>query len=771
VQPLESAYTVARTRTSNTTGRLWIEEGEQRVGLIAEVAPLIRTDRTYSYAVPDELAGSLQLGQRVTVPLGKSGRPVIGFVVGIAEQPWDSTLRTIAGVVDDRSFLPPDLIRLGREIAEHYDCPLGRTLKAITPEGVRRERGLRTVRYVKLAEAVAEADRKLGPKQAAVIEVLRAADAPVELSSLLDRANASQSVLRAMVKAGLVEVKTRKELGPDAPGDTTELVEPGFTLNEAQEAALAGVLAAAARGKFSVTLLHGVAGSGKTEIYIHAMRRVIAEGKQAILLVPEIVLTTQLVKRLASRFPDVAVNHSGLTDSRRSVIWRQVAAGFKTVVIGTRSAVFAPCTDLGLICVDEEQETSYKNLQSPRFHVRDVAIMRAKQLGIPVVLGSATPSVETWYHSAHRADYCCLTIGRRVRDLAMPKVAVIDMENEWAETKSRRVLSRTMEGQLDATLERGEQAIVLMNRRGFAHRLHCPSCKARITCPNCNVGLVPHSSTGQSICHYCRSRIVTPTVCPDPSCGARLVSFGVGTQRVEEVLGERFPEARVARVDSDTMTHRRDYQRIVDDFESRKIDVLIGTQMIAKGLDFPFVSFVGVIHADAGAMSADFRANERLFQLITQVSGRAGRSDAPGTVVVQTTSPQVSALHCALNHDYESFAKEELETRKMVGLPPFRRLARIVLSHERDRTVEDEARAMADRIHDVISSMGLNYADVLGPSPCVLARLKGRYRHDLMIRTHSAGDLRRLIAELNRRKALATKARSIIVDVDPVAMT
>jgi primosomal protein N' (replication factor Y) len=397
--------------------------------------------------------------------------------------------------------------------------------------------------------------------------------------------------------------------------------------------------------------------------------------------------------------------------------------------------------------------------------------MRAKQLGIPIVLGSATPSLETWYHSEHRADYRRLTLRRRVRDLSMPKVQIIDMEQEWAETKRPLVLSRTMEHLLEATFERGEQAIILMNRRGFAHRLHCPSCKTRITCPNCNVGLVPHSATGQSICHYCRARIVTPTVCPDPSCGATLVSHGAGTQRVEDVLSARFPDVHVARVDSDTMTHRRDYQRIVDDFESRRIDVLVGTQMIAKGLDFPFVSFVGVIHADAGAMSADFRAHERLFHLITQVAGRAGRAHAPGTVVVQTTTPDIAALQHALNHDYAAFATEELEARRTVGLPPFRRLARIVLSHERDRTAHEEAKAMVAQVAEVIATMKLEYADVLGPSPCILSRLKGRYRHDLLIRTHSASDLRRLLHELNQAKALATKAKSIVVDVDPVSMT
>jgi len=423
-----------------------------------------------------------------------------------------------------------------------------------------------------------------------------------------------------------------------------------------------------------------------------------------------------------------------------------------------------------LICVDEEQETSYKNLQSPRFHVRDVAIMRAKQWGIPVVLGSATPSIETWYHSAHRADYRRLLLRSRVMDLPMPEVHVVDMRDEWAEAGSQRVMSRTMERLLEETLERGEQAIVLMNRRGFAHRLQCPECKARVNCPNCNVGLVVHSSTGQSMCHYCRARIVTPTVCPNAACGAKLLLVGAGTQRVEDVLATRFPDAHVARVDSDTMAHRRDYQRVIDDFEARKIDVLVGTQMIAKGLDFPFVSFVGVIHADGAAMASDFRAHERLFQLITQVAGRAGRAHGYGTVVVQTTQPELSAMTFALAHDYEAFAEEELEARRRVGLPPFRRLARIVVTHEREEAVRREILAMRDRVTEVMETMGLSYADVLGPAPCALPRLKGKYRYDMLVRTHSAGDLRRLIVELEQRKSLAVKSAAVIVDVDPVAL-
>ncbi len=760
-------------RTNSTTDRLWIEEGDRRQGLVAEVAPILRTHRTYSFSVPDSLETSLSLGQRVEVPFGRSGRLAQGFVVALERKVWDSTLRPIHAVVDEVSFLTPELITLGREIALHYACPLGQTLKAFTSESVRRARGLKTVRYARLLRTLDDVSpdgARVGPKRKALIDALAGREHPVAVSELLSEVNASMSTLRALMKTGRVEVIVRKEMS-DKPALSVPLEAPAFELTEEQRSVLESIRAHVEGGGFSVTLLCGVSGSGKTEVYIRLIRRVLAAGRQAILLVPEIVLTTQLVQRLASRFENVAVSHSGLTDAQRSVIWRQVASGERNVVIGTRSVVFAPCPNLGIICVDEEQETSYKNLQAPRFNVRDVAIMRAKQLEIPVVLGSATPSVETWYHSGHRPEYQRLMMRRRVRDLPMPTIHIVDMRDEFFERKKVVVLSRLMERLLGQTLERGEQALLLMNRRGFARRLYCPACNTSINCPNCNVGLVVHREAGQAICHYCRSRITTPTDCPNVTCGQQLVEVGSGTQRVEEVLGELFPKARVKRVDSDTMRHRDQYQQMVDDFDARKIDVLVGTQMIAKGLDFPFVSFVGVVHADASGLASDFRASERLFQLITQVAGRAGRADASGRVVVQTTTPELPALRYALAHDYESFAEQEIPIRKQIGLPPFRRLARIILAHKREATARQEAEAVTGRVLDAIASLSLTHSDVLGPNPCTLARLRGKYRYDLLVRTANATTMRQLLSHLKQTNALRAKVESIIIDVDPVALS
>ncbi len=779
-------FGLSKSRGGDASGHLWVEEGEECAGLIAEVAPIIRSWRTYSYVVPEAMESSLKPGHRVNIPMGRGGRMVQGFVVALSHQVWDTTIRPIDSFVDDDSYLTPELIELGREIALHYACPLGRTLKAMTPEAVRLGRGLRRIRYARLVTPVKnepEAGRRWSPQRRRLMDRLVEAqsdsssnkDDVVPVAPLLEAADASVAVLRAMERDGLVEIITRREdVTQEAP--TTPPVEPTFDLNDEQVAALSKVREAIDAETFSATLLYGVSGSGKTEVYVRAMQQVVAAGGQAIMLVPEIVLTTQLVGRLAQRFEHVAVNHSGLTDAERSRIWRQVARGEKNVIIGTRSAVFAPCKKLGLICVDEEQESSYKNLQAPRFHVRDVALMRARRLGVPVVLGSATPSIETWFNSGYRSDYQRITISRRVSDLPMPKVHVIDMGDESAETRRTVALSRTLHRMLGETLEAGAQALILLNRRGFAPHLCCPACRTRITCPNCNVGLVAHSATGESVCHYCSRRIPTPRVCPTVGCGANLVQSGRGTQRVEEVLVQLFPSARIARVDSDTMKHQRDYQGIIDDFEQRRVDVLVGTQMIAKGLDFPFVSFVGVIDADPQALSGDFRATERLFQLITQVAGRAGRADASGRVVVQTTDPKIPALQFALNHDYDAFAAHELRQRRAAGLPPFRRLTRVIIADPREERARSEAEAVVLRVREAmgkldVGDLEVGQSEVFGPNPCMLSRLQGNYRYDLLISTPTPRLMRQLLSELTGKHALNTRAKSLIVDVDPVTLT
>ncbi len=760
------------SRSSDTTGHLWVEQGEQREGPVAEVAPIIPVWKTYVYPVPPELSGKLAVGQRVMVPVGRSARLVKGFVLRLGTQVWDSTLRPIDSVLESDSFLTPELVALGRQISEHYVCPLGRTLKAMTPEAVRRQRGLKSVRYAKLVTSIDELrsqPKRWSKKRWSLVEALGESEEPIRVEQLLDQTGCSKPLLRDLAKSGVVEIEIRKEMADSEPA-SPDLKEPDYQPNTEQRHAIQQIHQAIDTTQFGVKLLFGVSGSGKTEVYIHAIQRVLEAGQQAILLVPEIVLTTQLVQRLLSRLPHVAISHSGLTESQRSLMWRQTANGEHKVVVGTRSAVFAPCPNLGLICIDEEQETSYKNLQAPRFHVRDVAIMRAQQLDIPVVLGSATPSVEMWYHSQHRSDYQLIHLSKRVKDLPLPKVLAVDMGIEQLEQKRTVVLSRAMEQMIGETLDRNEQALILMNRRGFASRIICPACGTKITCPNCQVGLVAHRTTGHSICHYCHKQVTTPEVCPNVACGQKLVQTGAGTQRVEDVLASCFPKARIMRVDSDTMRHRDQYEKIIRDFEARQVDILVGTQMIAKGLDFPFVSFVGVVHADCDGLIGGFRASERLFQLLTQVAGRAGRSQATGRVVVQTTTPDLPALQFALKHDYESFVADELNVRRQAGMPPYRRLARVVFEHERGETADTAAQTVALRFAALIEKERLEHAEVLGPNPCVLARLREKYRFEILVHTLNAGDMRRLMSQAMESNAFATKAKSTTIDVDPVSL-
>ncbi|MFH0980396.1 MAG: primosomal protein N', partial [Planctomycetota bacterium] len=717
----------------HAAGRLWLEEGEGQAGLTATVAPIGPIDQTYTYAVPTELAERLKIGQRVCVPLGKRGRLVAGFCVELGGE-WRHTLRAVHSLIDEETYLSPPLLELGRWVSRHYCCPLGRTLAALVPEAVRRRSGFVNVRYARLLrplEAIASETIRLGTKSRALLEVSAQAESPLDVETLLARTGASANTLRAAADKGWIEITTERRLRPPPRWDVPR-VEPAFELNGDQEAALRRLREKLDAGGFSVTLLYGVSGSGKTEVYIRAMRRVLEQGGQVIMLVPEIALTTQLVQRLAARFDDVAVIHSGLTGVHRSLTWRAIARGERRVVIGTRSAVFAPCARLGLIVVDEEQEASYKNLQAPRFHVRDVAIKRAQMAGIPILLGSATPSLETWLNCRRLEHYERVDLPVRVRDLPLPEVQVVDMRGRSARSGDAPALSEIMRGKIAETLGRGEQAVMLINRRGFASLIRCPACRWQLRCPQCNVGMVFHLSKGKAACHHCRARVTVPELCPDPSCRTRVQRSGAGTQRVEEELTAAFPRARIARADSDTMKRGADYQRLIERFSAREIDLLLGTQMIGKGLDFPHVSFVGVVGADPVGPAADFRASERLFHLITQVAGRAGREQAGGTVVVQTLVPDAVAVQAAMQHDFGRFAESELDVRRRLGLPPFTRFTRFLLADPSERQLCQVAEAFAAELRRRIAEGPVPDADVLGPQPCALPRLRGRYRYDVL---------------------------------------
>jgi primosomal protein N' (replication factor Y) len=487
---------------------------------------------------------------------------------------------------------------------------------------------------------------------------------------------------------------------------------------------------------------------------------VVAAGGQAILLAPEIALATQTWQRLIDRLPRVAVLHSGLTDAQRAFYWQQIRDGHASVIVGPRSAVFAPARKLGLVIVDEEHESSYKQDTVPRYHGRDVAVKRASLAGVPIILGSATPSMES-LHNARQGRYELVQLPNRVRGLAMPRLHIVHLREDM-ERGRVELIGRTLTARMAAALDRGEQVILLMNRRGYASYVFCPKCDWMLECDQCIRPLVWHQATQLCICHHCNATASLPDRCP--ACGGKLLLFGYGIQRVENELARKFPTGRVARMDSDTMTSPKQFQKVLGEFGSGEIDILLGTQMVAKGLDFPKVSLVGIASADTSLSIHDFRASERTFQLIVQVAGRAGRSDTPGEVVVQTLHPGEPAIEMARNHDYKAFAEMELQDRQAAGFPPFSRMVRFILTHAR----QGEAEASADRLGEILRQcIPASEATIIGPQPAMLPRLRDEFRFDILLLTQQAGLVQQRLG--GRMKAISSDIKAdLAVDVDPM---
>jgi primosomal protein N' (replication factor Y) len=542
-------------------------------------------------------------------------------------------------------------------------------------------------------------------------------------------------------------------------------------LTTAQRHAVEAIHSAAELHELRVLLLFGVPGSGKTEVYVRAIRMLESQGKQAIIIVPEIALATQLVQRLAKRFARAIVLHSGLTaKARAEALWR-IKRGDCDVVIGTRSAVFAPCPNLGLIVVDEEQESSLKNLGAPFFHARDVAIKRAQLSGIPVVLGSATPALETWHNCDSLPHYQRLELNERVPGAELPNSEPIAYSSRDVEGGGG-LLSPRLLGSLSSVLEDGAQAIILHNRRGYAPALRCQRCGQTLRCPRCDATLVFHRgqepSTNRLKCHQCGfSTSDLPRECPDHSCGGTLVQAGSAIQRLDDELKRRYPQARVLRLDSDTMKRREDYVEALESFEARSADIMIGTQMVAKGLDFPAVRLVGVIDADAGLSIPDFRASERVFQLLMQVVGRAGRQAGESLALLQAENPDAPAVRYAIAMDYRRFAEHELRARERNHQPPFTRLVRIVLSDERPR----RAREAAEQLSRELGNLAIQVHPQLRVEPadaCVIPRLREMLRYQVLIRGPREGGLHTLLERAESQKCLWAAVRRITIDVDPL---
>jgi len=532
--------------------------------------------------------------------------------------------------------------------------------------------------------------------------------------------------------------------------------------------------------RFAVTLIHGVTDSGKTELYIRAIQQVLAKGRSAIVLLPEIALTTQTIQRFNARFDNIAVMHSGLTAAQRNVQWQNIKAGQANLVIGARSAVFAPLENLGLIVVDEEHEPSYKQDTAPRYNGRDVAIKRTHIANAQCILGSATPSLETLRNCETRRHFHLVRLPKRVMNLPMPKMNLVDMRTCVRSKGGIELISPPLMRKLSDVLAKGEQAILLLNRRGYSNFVFCPSCKHTLQCRNCDVTLTFHRSKiakpktmqtvtgshirrGYAICHYCLARTLVPENCP--VCRSRMTMIGLGSQRLEEELAHKFADARIMRVDSDSMASK-DYYRVLRDFGQGQIDILAGTQMLAKGLHFPNVTLVGIISADTSLYLPDFRANERTFQLISQVAGRTGRSEKEGTVFVQTFLPGQPAIQYALNNDFAGFVEAELGHRQSCNLPPFWRIAIITLRDTVFEKLEQAGEAMRDRVNAIIGRNDLNIA-VRGPMPATISRVQRFHRMQIIVQAPNAGTIHALFSRLRQQPALKPAVK-VAIDIDPV---
>ncbi|HEX9564085.1 MAG TPA: primosomal protein N' [Gemmatimonadaceae bacterium] len=741
---------------------------------VAIPAPLFGT---YTYLVAEEHAGRVQPGSRVVVPV--RARRVIGIVTRV-DPPIDEgrAYRSILGAPDEAPSLPPALLDTCHWIATHYAAPPGPVFRAALPslltepgEPSPRSPLRRLARIARPLETLSERDEtfRRAPKQRAAWELLESLGgrAPVEL--LERRLGISPSVITALARRSLIAIQ-REPAVRDAFASRAIPASVTLEPNAAQRAAI-DRLAGADPG--DVFLLHGVTGSGKTLVYIELLRRVVNErGRTAIVLVPEIALTPQTVDRFRAAFRErIAVLHSGLSDGERLDAWRAIRQGERRIVVGARSAVFAPLEQVGAIIVDEEHEGSYKQGESPRYHARDVAIIRARKEGAVVVLGSATPSLESWANAA-RGAYHLLELPERVGGGALPRVQVIDLRARspgMLADPFRRVISEPLERSLRETMERGNQAILLLNRRGFAAFVQCVACGDVSACPNCSISLTVHRAPERMVCHYCGHAEPIRTSCA--RCGEATVrEHGLGTQQVERLLLDRFPTARIARMDVDTTSGKWAHARILDRVGRGEIDVLLGTQMIAKGLDFPNVTLVGVVDADVGLNLPDFRATERSFQLMAQVAGRAGRGPKGGLVFIQTRLPDHHAVRAAVNHDYHSFARQELADRESPPYPPLVRLANVLFSG----TDQSATAALAERGASWLRQLVENRetgVEVIGPAPCAIERIKTRWRWHALLRATRSADLTRVVRYFATHFTPDSRADlRVAVDRDPVAL-
>ena len=739
--------------------------------LTAEVAVPVPLEGTLTYLVPESIRQEVAVGMRVVVPV--RGKLLTGVVVSVGASPTGGRrLKAVREVIDDQPVVTPELRSLAGWISEYYLAPLGEVLAAMSPPPA----GLRRVYRMKTQPTDLEMEimRASNPNDARILEILydgkprsyetvRRKVAAGNLKGRMDHLEAQGYITRSLEARRPRGVRRSERGAEEAPGSAGISIPK---LTPAQQAAFDGIGKGLDRSAFGVSLILGVTGSGKTEVYLRLIDRAVKSGKGAIYLVPEIGLTPQIMARVRERFGDrCALLHSRITKQRRYATWQRILNGEIDVVVGARSAVFAPVKNLGIIVVDEEHDTSYKQQESPRYNARDVAIVRARRVAAAVVMGSATPTIES-YHKALEGRYSLYELPERISGGTLPKVEVVDMRSRGDSDS----ISRAAEEAIKQSVLRGEQVLLFLNRRGFSNYVQCRDCGLVPRCRNCYVSLTYHSGRKDLRCHYCGYREKGFEVCP--KCGSTEILYvGLGTQRVEDYVAERFPGLSCARFDRDATRRKGSTEAVLNEFSEGAVRFLVGTQMIAKGHDFKRVGLVVVVNADVSMNLPDFRAGERTFQILTQVAGRAGRGDVPGKVIVQTFNAEHHSLAYVTGHDFKGFYEEETQMRRELRYPPFARLVRILVEAPRHASAERAARVVADAASGLAARNG-GRIDVVGPSRAPLSKIKNVHRWHLMIKGDRDANVSALVKRVLGTLSgddLPERVR-IVVDVDPQVM-
>ncbi len=739
--------------------------------MIAQVATDTAVDRTFDYVVPEDMVNSVHPGTRVKVSFGH--RTIEGYVLSLsANTNHQGNLKPILGTVGERPWLSTSMIRLAYWMAGYYIAPIELCLRTMLPAPVRKkDSGFKTRLRIDVASRgqsqdaatlIPEAKPSPTARQQEILDLL-AKTGSVNMTAFCREWHISPETVRKMEKDGFVTITEQAERRDPLAGRTI-LPSKALALTDEQQTARSLILsvmeAADAKVRTKPVLLRGVTASGKTEVFLQTISEALDRGRGAIVLVPEIALTPQTIQRFASRFGSViAVLHSQLSDGERHDEWHRIHTGEARVVVGPRSAIFAPVDNLGIIIVDEEHEPSYKQDETPRYNARDIAVMRGHYEHCAVVLGSATPSLESW-HNASTGKYHLSTMSKRAVHMQMPHTEIVDMRAEVAKLGILPVFSQRLVEAVRRRLELGEQTMLFLNRRGYAPNVMCPKCGHAERCDNCSVGMTYHIDDEILRCHICGAFRKVPARCPD--CGDPNYKFsGIGTQRVETIAKSIFPSAKIQRMDADVTSRKFSHEEILDRFRAGKIDILIGTQMIAKGLDFPNVTLAGILNADSGLHIPDFRASERTFQLIAQMAGRSGRGTTQGDVLVQTLSPDHPSIQFARTEDFAGFAALELEERSELAYPPFTHYTCLTLKGEDQNKVAEYAQRLADAIGESENFL------LGGPSPAPLEKMKNHWRYQLTLRGSRIG----YITEILRNTITANPPPSGVqlgIDVDAI---